>query len=109
MIKIIKGEDKVINVKMNLKNGLGFIIGPKDLTGKTITVKYRIPSEADLQEVSGLITGPETQGRFSFSLTDVETELLPLGVFNFDVYLVEGSDTDIEKVTKLVVVEDRLR
>lgn len=109
MIRIIKGEDKEINVQMSLKNSLGVIIGPKDLTGKVITIKYKESGSETLVEIIAAALTPETQGRFVFSLSEIQTEALALGYFNFDIYLTESGNTDIERVIKLVTVEDRLR
>ena len=103
MIKIIKGEDKTITVKLTITD-----VGPLDLTSKTISVKY-LDSAGALQTASASIVGTAPQGKVEFSLTDAKTELLSVGVFNFDVYVEEGADTKIYKAVKQATVEDRIR
>ena len=103
MINIVKGEDKEITVRLNIAE-----VGPLDLTGKTISVKF-LDSAASLQTKSGSIVGTAPQGRFSFSLTDTDTEGLSIGNFDFDVYVGEAGDTQIYKAIKQAKVVDRIR
>lgn len=103
MITIVKGEDKEITVRLKVKDD-----GPLDLTNKVITVKYKDTANV-VQTVAGVLVGTAPQGRFKFSLTDAQTELLKIGNFEFDVYLTEGSVENIYKSSGLVMVKDKIR
>jgi len=103
MVNIVKGEDKEITVKLNITD-----VGPLDLTSKTISVKYLDGTNA-IQTKTGTLVGTAPQGRFSFLLSDVETEALTLGNFDFDIYIDEAGDTQIYKAVKLAKVIDRIR
>lgn len=109
MAKIVKGSDVSIPITLLLKDSSGVTL-PQDLTGKTISVKYKNSSGVTVTVTGspGISILNAVYGNLSLNLTDAETDALKSGDFPFDVILVQGSDTKIFKIEKQITVVDRI-
>ena len=103
-VEVVKGED--ILLKITLRDADK---NPYDLTGKTVTVKAVILgvltpfTSPDVEVVNAVL------GQVTLRLSDTVTENLAVGDFNFDVYIEQGININIVRITKQVKVIDRLR
>lgn len=102
LIKIFKGEDKAI--KLRIRDSI--TKDPVDLTGKVLTGRIEgCPTNVDVA-TDAFVVDSATLGQVTMNLTDVHTSALKEGVISFQVILTEGAD--VKKVNfenKLEVVE----
>ena len=108
--KIIKGEDILLQLTIRYEDKT-----PYDLTGATVTVKAKIGGVLTTFADPDVDVVLATHGKITLFLNDTVTEQLIAGCdrspayFDFDVHIVDGTDTRIVKFRKVVYVEDRLR
>lgn len=107
MLVVVKGEDKVIQVSLERKSQTTCEVSPQDLTGMTISVKFK--NSAGLQTVSGtIVNGP--LGKLTFPIDKAVSELLKVGLLDFDVHVVDSSaELEIWKFEQKIMVKDRIR
>lgn len=105
-VKIIQGEDRVLNIQ--LKEGTG----PYDLTGADeITACFNGSSGQILKTLTGsdvAIIGTAPEGRITVSLTDTDTNALPAEVQGFTISVDKGTNTRIINLPNSLQVEEKI-
>jgi hypothetical protein len=106
---IIKGADVDLSIFLQIQEANGITL-PYDLTSKTVSVSYKNSSNVLVTKVDPQVEVVDAvYANVILHLTDVDTEALKVGFFDFDVIVVEASDTKIWKFEKSVTVKDRVR
>lgn len=109
MLDIIKGSDP--RIAITLQTSECEMVLPYDLTGKTVTVKYKdstgvLVSKTGTPSITIL---DAVYGKISLNLTDIDTESLKIGKLSLDVYIEESGETLIWKLIDQINVVDRIR
>lgn len=106
---IIKGADVDLSIFLQIRDANGITL-PYDLTAKTVSVSYKNTNNVLVTKVAPDVDVVDpVYANVILKLTDVDTEALKVGFFDFDVIVVEAADTKIWKFEKSVTVKDRVR
>ncbi len=105
MSQITKGEDRSFTITMRGLRSDGTVGDPIDLTGKTVTLKYR--DEANTLQTVSCTVENAVLGRIHVAFTDTQSNTLKAGDFKFDIHVVEGSSEQIYPISNKIVVRAR--
>lgn len=105
MSQITKGEDRSFTITMRGLRSDGTVGDPINLTGKTVTIKYR--DEANALQTLACTVDNAILGRIIANFTDTQSATLKAGDFKFDIYVTEGSNEQIYPISNKILVKAR--
>jgi hypothetical protein len=110
MIVIIKGSDPRFLVTLKTQDNCNVIKTLALLNTMTFKLVYKdLTGLKEKLITTGIAIHDAAYGELAISFTDVETELMKVGVLDFDVHVLEGTTNLIWQFTGEVTVRDRKR